>query len=70
MRYEIDREHNIVDFYIEDEHGREQHSAMGLDEASELAKELMKNLDASEEAPDCDNCDERMGEPMINEGYL
>lgn len=23
-----------------------------------------------EDVPDCDNCDERRGEPMINEGYL
>lgn len=25
---------------------------------------------ASVEAPDCDNCDKRMREPRINEGYL
>lgn len=43
-RYEIDEEHKIVDFYIEDQAGREQHSAKSFDEALRFAERLISEI--------------------------
>lgn len=48
MRYEIDWKNKIVDFYIEDESGREHHSGIYFDEVKELCIELMEKLNKAE----------------------
>ena len=45
MRYEIDRKHKIVDFYIEDESGREHHDGLSFDETEELFEEIIKRME-------------------------
>ena len=45
MRYEIDWEHEIVDFYVEDDSGREHHSGLGFDEAKEMFGELKGEIE-------------------------
>jgi len=44
MRYEIDRKYKIVDFYIEDESGREHHCGLSFKEAKEALKEILKRI--------------------------
>lgn len=44
MRYEIDRKYKIVDFYIEDESGREYHCGLSFKEAEEVLKEILKRI--------------------------
>jgi len=44
MRYEIDKKHEIVDFYIADEHGREHHSGLHFDEAMRLCREIIRKI--------------------------
>jgi len=43
-RYEVDHKYKIVDFYIEDEAGREYHSGMTFYQALQFAKELINQI--------------------------
>jgi len=45
MRCTIDRKHRIIDFYIEDDSGREYHDAMTFDEFKEFYEDLKWQLD-------------------------
>ena len=44
MRYEIDAQFKIVDFYIEDESGTEVAEGMNFDDVLEMIEELLKKL--------------------------
>jgi len=44
MRWEIDFEHKIVDFYIEDDYGREYHDGLSFEEAEEMCRNILARL--------------------------
>lgn len=44
MRYEIDGKFKIVDFYIEDDSGREHHCGLGFWATKELLQEILKKI--------------------------
>ena len=48
LSYEIDWAYNLVDFTLEDDTGK-HHVAVGFDEAIDLCKELLGEIDKSEE---------------------
>ena len=43
-RYEIDEKHEIVDFYIEGEDGREHHTGMSFYATLQLARKLISEI--------------------------
>ena len=44
LRYVIDWKNEIVDFYVEDDYGREHHCGLSFDEAKEMFREIMGKL--------------------------
>lgn len=44
MRYEIDRKHRIVDFFIEDNFGREHRCGMSFKEARDLLENVVWDI--------------------------
>lgn len=41
IRYEIDEEHQIVDFYIEDDSGKGHHAGLTFKEAQEFLENIL-----------------------------
>ena len=45
MRYEIDYKNHIVDFYIEDDSGKEVHEALSFEDFKELVETIKSEID-------------------------
>jgi len=50
MRFVVDRKYGCVDFYIEDESGTEHHSGLTISQATEMAEQILRELDDFEDA--------------------